>query len=69
MILDPHPRPYPHELCLPLPVETFSQRTRLIREVRNTETKETSQKGLNNKHNLNIVTKHSQGPLVLSQGL
>ena len=40
-----------------------------IREVRTIETKENSQKGLNNKGNINIVTKHSQGLLVLSLGL
>ena len=34
--------------CL-LPVENFSQRISLIREVRNAKTKENSQKRLNNK--------------------
>ena len=48
-----------------LPLENLSQRISLIREVRNAETKENSQRRLNN----NVVIKHSQGPLVLSQGL
>ena len=48
------------------PLENFSQRVSLIREVRNVETKENSQKRLNSK---NVVTKHGQGPLVLSQAL
>ena len=47
-------------------VENFSQRISLIREIRNAETKENSQKRLNNN---NVVIKHSRGPLVLSQGL
>ena len=51
--------------CL-LPVENFSQRICLIGEARNVETKENSQRRLNNN---NVVIKHSQGPLVLSQGL
>ena len=51
--------------CL-LPVENFSQRTSLIREIRNAETKENSLRRLNNS---NEVIKHNQGPLVLSQGL
>jgi len=51
--------------CL-LPVENFSQRIRLIGEVRNVETKENSQRRLSIN---NVVIKHSQGPLVLSQGL
>ena len=50
--------------CL-LPVENLSQRIYLIREVRNAEAKEKSQRRPNN----NNVIKHSQGPLVLSQGL
>ena len=49
-----------------LPAENFSQKISLIREVRNAETKENNQRNLNNK---NVVLKHSQGPLVLSQGL
>ena len=48
-----------------LPLENLSQRIYLIREVRNAEAKEKSQRRLNN----NNVIKHSQGPLVLSQGL
>ena len=51
--------------CL-LPVENFSQKISLIREVRNAETKENSQRRLNNN---SVVIKHSQGDLVLSQGL
>ena len=51
--------------CL-LPVENLSQRVSLIREMRNVETKENSQRTLNNNY---VVIKHSQGPLVLSQGL
>ena len=50
--------------CL-LPVENYSQRISLIREVRNAETKENSLRRINNNH---VVIKHSQGPLVLSQG-
>ena len=50
-----------------LPMENFSQRISLIRELRNVETKENCQKRLNN--NNNVVIKHSQGPSVLSQGL
>ena len=49
-----------------LPLENLSQRISLIREVRNAETKENNQRNLNNN---NVVLKHSQGPLVLSQGL
>ena len=41
--------------CL-LPVENFSQRISLIREVRNAKTKENNQRRLNNG---NVVTKHS----------
>ena len=51
--------------CL-LPVENLSQGISLIREVRNAETKEDSQRRLNDN---NVVIKHSQGPLLLSQGL
>ena len=41
--------PQPHYiLCLPLSVESFSQRVSFIRELRNTETKENSQRRLNN---------------------
>ena len=58
------PPPMP-SACL-LPVENFSQRTSLIREIRNAETKENSLRRLNNS---NEVIKHNQGPLVLSQGL
>ena len=52
--------------CL-LPVGNFSsQRLSLIGEIRNTEIKENSLRILNNNK---VVIKHSQGPLVLSQGL
>ena len=51
--------------CL-LSVESFSQRISLIREVRNADTKENSQRTLNNS---DVVIKHSQGHLVPSQGL
>ena len=47
------------------PADNVSQRISLIGEVRNAATKENSQRRLNN----NIVIKHSQRPLVLSQGL
>ena len=49
--------------CL-LSLENFSQS--LVREMKNTETKENSQRIPNNN---NVVIKHSQGPLVPSQGL
>ena len=63
----PHPQPPPpmSSACFLL-VENFSQRISLIRKVRNAKTKENSQRGLNNN---NVVIKHSQGLLVLSQGL
>ena len=63
------PPPHPHHTmssACHLPVENMSQRINLIREVRHAETKEKSQRRLNNN---NIVIKHNQGPLVLSQGL
>ena len=44
--------------CL-LPVENFSQRVGLIRELRNAKTKENDQRRLNNN---NIIIRHSQGP-------
>ena len=43
-----------------------SKKINVIREVRNAETKENSQRRQNNN---DVVMKHSQGPLVLSQGL
>ena len=46
-------------------LENFSLRISLIREVRNVETGENSQRRLNAS---NAVIKHSQGTLVLSQG-
>ena len=42
-------------------VGNFTQRISLIRKVRNVETKENSQRRLNNN---NAVIKHSQGPVV-----
>ena len=68
VVLATLPQPLPSTMsstCL-LSVENFSQKTSLIREVGNDETKENSLKRLN--HNI-VVSKHSQGPLVLSQGL
>ena len=59
----PHPRTV-SSACLSS-LENLSQRISLIREV-NIESKENSQRRLNNN---NVVIKHSQGPLVLSQGL
>ena len=59
------PPPSMSSACL-LSMENFSQRISLIREVRYAETKENSQRRLNNN---NVIIKHSQGPLVLSQGL
>ena len=59
------PQPPMSSACF-LPVENFSQKISLIREVRNAETEENSQRRLNNN---NAVSKHSQGPLVLSQVL
>ena len=62
MVLASHPT---SSVCF-LSIENFSQRINLIREMRNTETKENSQRRLNNN---NVVIKHCQGPFVLSQGL
>ena len=64
MVPAPQPPAMP-SACL-LPVGNLSQRIPLIRKVRNAETKENSQRRLNNN---NVVTKQSRGPLVLSQGL
>ena len=61
VLVSPPPCPL-SAFCL----ENFSLSISLIREVRNVETKENSQKRLNSK---NVVTKHGQGPLVLSQAL
>lgn len=55
MVLDPDPQ----VLCLPFSVQ------RIIREMRNAETKEDSQRRPNNN---TVVIKQSQGPLVPSQG-
>ena len=59
------PPPTTSFACL-LPMENFSPRISFIKEVRNAETKENSQRRPNNN---NVVIKHSQGPLVPSQGL
>ena len=58
------PCPVP-SVCL-LSVEHFSQRINLIREMRNAETKENSQRRPNNN---NVVIKHSKGYLAPSQRL
>ena len=57
--------PPPPVLCLLL-AQNFSPRISLIGEVRNAETKESSQERLNNN---NVVIKHGSGCLVLPQGL
>ena len=62
---DLSPCPTMSSACL-LSMENFMQRISLIREVRNTEAKENSQRRLNNN---NVVIKHSPGPLAHSQGL
>ena len=62
---DPMPPPM-SSACL-LSMENFSQRISLIREMRNSaREKENSQKKPNNNH---VVIKHSQGPLLFTQGL
>ena len=58
--------PYPGTSACPLSVENFSQIISFIREVRKAESKGNCQRRLNNN---NVVIKHSQGPLILSQGL
>ena len=65
ILAPPPPRPRTMSSACLLPVENFNQRVSLIKEVRNTETKENSLRRLNNN---NVVIKHSQGLLVLSQG-
>ena len=60
-----HPPPTMFSACL-LSLQNFRQRISIVREVRNVETKENSQRRPNNN---NVVIKHSQGPLALSQGL
>ena len=47
-------------------VENFSQRISLIRKVKNVETKENSQRKMNDN---DVVIKHSQRPLVPSRRL
>ena len=67
MVFAPPPpdrRPPMSSACL-LPVENFKELS-LIREMRNAETKENSQRRPNNN---NVVIRHSQAPLVPSQGL
>ena len=59
LFLAPVPCPFP-ALCGKL------QRTSLIRELRNVDTKEKGQRRLNNNH---VVITHNQGPSALSQGL
>ena len=66
MVLAPQPPAPTMSSACHLPVEKFSQRVSLIREIRNAETNGNSQRRLNNN---NAVIKHGQGPLVLSQGL
>ena len=51
--------------CL-LSVENFSQKISLIREVRNVETKENSQRRLSHDK---VVVKHSQGPFAFSRAV
>ena len=63
MVLGPPP---PSPVLAFFSVENFSQRISLIREIRNAETEENSQKRLNNNK---VVIKQSQGPLAPSQGL
>ena len=66
------PAPLPSQLPCPMPsacllsVEYFSQRINLIREMKNAETKENSQRRPNNN---NVVIKHSKGSLAPSQRL
>ena len=61
----PPPPPIMSFACLS-PVESFSQRIRVIREVKNTKTKRNNQRRPTNS---NVVIKHSQGLVVPSQGL
>ena len=62
---DPMDLPHMSSACL-LSVENFGQIISLIREMRNAETKENRKRGPNNNK---VVIKHSEGPLVPSQGL
>ena len=62
---DPMVLPHMSSDCL-LSVENFGQRISLIREMRNANTKENSQRRPNNN---TVVIKHRQGPLLPSQGL
>ena len=55
--LPPTPIPETMSSAYLLSGENFSQRISLIREVRNAETEENSQRRLNNN---NVVTRHSQ---------
>ena len=56
----------PRVLSLPLIYGKLKPKDKFIREVRNTETKENSQRRPDNN---NVVIKHSQGPLVPFKGL
>ena len=62
---DPMVLPHMSSDCL-LSVENCGQIISLIREMRNAETKENRKRGPNNNK---VVIKHSEGPLVPSQGL
>ena len=64
MVPAPQPPAMP-SACL-LSVGNLSQRIRLIRKVRNAETKENSQRRLTSN---DAVIKHHQGPLALPRGL
>ena len=68
MILPAAPPPTMSSAFL-LSVENFNQRINLIRVVRNAETTENFVSILRRLNNNNVVIKHSQGLLVLSQGL
>ena len=63
--LPPQP-PCPMSSSCLLSVGNLRCRMSLIKEMRKAETKENSQRRSNNNH---VVIKHSQGPLVPSQGL
>ena len=64
----PLPLQPPHHMSSArlLSVKYFSQRINLIREMRNVETKENSQRRPNN---INVVIKHRKGPSAPSQRL
>ena len=54
----------PHVFCLHFAVENFSQRIGLIRDMKTCRNKGKQRRPNKN----NVVTEHSQGPLVPSQG-